>query len=356
MPSQVSRKADGCELHAAFNKMCGEEWMGIYQIQVVTYNSAQYIVDCLNSILAQSLQAERILVIDNGSVDDTVTFVRQVNGVELIELPANNGYAAGHNTGFSLLMDTPIDFVVTVNPDILLDPYYVERCINLLDSQTNCGGVQGKLMRQTKISCVTGDQGAIDNAISMIDSVGLQMERFFHVRDRGSEAVDDGQFDHDGQVWGVCGAAAVYRTAMLKQLNEHMGTFNETFFLYKEDVELCFRAKRLDWTFSYCSTAKATHYRGWQEHSRIGMIARAHSFSNQIIILLKYAPRNSKVFIGSALVEMVRFFVMVFIHPKVAWLVIRLLRSKWRAEMKLIHEQSSDSNPVDAGQSSAIRW
>jgi len=295
------------------------------QVQIVTYNSAAVIADCLSAVLAQSVQATRILVLDNGSDDGTLAIAREIaagdhEGLVQIRAQASNlGYAGAHNRGFAEALAAGVDTVLTVNPDVLLAPDYLAWCLHqvarALEAGVQLGGVMGKLIRS-------------DGRV--LDSTGLVMGPVLHVVDRGADEADRGQYDRAPDVWGICGAAALYTGACLRALHEHDNmVLDEAFFLYKEDVDLCWRARLLGFSFLYAPRAQAVHERGWKRGQAPHALAEANSWANQVGIVVAYTPIWRGMYWLAMAAECVRWLLLLTRRPRTARLAWRLMRERW---------------------------
>ena len=297
-----------------------ESFVPMVQVQIVTYNSENHLAECISSVLSQTYHRLRILIIDNASTDASRDISSQfVPSVHVMSLPRNLGYTGAHNVGFRHAFEQGAQYVLTLNPDARLSPDYVANLVKAISEDPRCGGVSGKLLRTS-----SGENG------EAIDSAGLRMEKFLHVRDRGSGRPDGPEFDEPSSVWGVCGAAAMYRMDVLLDLSPDAAAFDETFFLYKEDVDLSWRANRQSWHFLYCPTAVAYHHRGWAKGEQISPIAAAHSFANQIALLIRHVPRLSWRVVASLGIESVRLMLLAVRRPAVAGLSVRLIVQHWR--------------------------
>lgn len=311
------------------------------QVQVVTYNSLELIRKCLNSVLRQTSPIERIVVIDNGSTDGCVDlFDVEFSGVVVIRNSTNEGYAAGHNTGFRMAIRDGMDYVLTLNPDVELAPQYIGELIRQLEDDRRIGGVTGKLLRQN--SDASGRR--------IIDSTGLIMSHFFHVVDRDADASDVGQRSSVDIVWGVCGAAALYNVEMIRDLLCCEEVFDEAFFIYKEDVDLCWRAQRRSWIFAFVPYAVALHDRSWTRDRKMSITVASHSFANQIALLIRHSSGMSVMLFCSILVEVGRFLVLLFSRPVLAgralWLVHRSWNHHWRERYRLRAEDYGEQRAV----------
>lgn len=303
-------------------------------MQIVTYNSADAIKKCLDSVLQQTLESTRVVVIDNDSKDHSVNLIEQHFGrVIIMRNPANIGYTGGHNVGFSLAIQDGMDYVLTLNPDVELSPTYVQLLVHELASAPHLGGISGKLLRMESDSA----------GRKKIDSTGLMMERFFHVRDRDAGMPDVGQRDASDTVWGVTGAAALYRVSMLKDLGKMVPVFDESFFMYKEDVDLCWRARRRNWAFRYLPSAIAFHRRSWVRGNRMSAHIVAHSFANQIALLIRHSPRLGLNVIWAVVVELLRFIALLVRRPAAAIQAAYLIRRWWLHHWRMRrHLQETD--------------
>ncbi len=273
------------------------------QIQIVTYQQNPKTWLALRMALGQSLSPQSVLWIQNGHVQPLADDL--AGQIETICLPENRGYAAAHNVGFAIAFERGMHFVVTLNPDALLSSAYLETTITAMTRHSlRIGGATGKLTR-------TRPQ-------PRLDSTGLILDKFYHAHDRGQGQRDHGQFDTKEIVWGISGAAAVYKTEMLRQLSQSGPVLNEIFFAYKEDVELCWRARDLGWNFLYVPPALAIHNRHWTRGwSPIPASVRAHSFANQIFILQMYRNRSAYG-LPATVLEAVRFGLLGAAHPRAA--------------------------------------
>lgn len=294
------------------------------QIQIVTYNSRDVIVRCLVQADLQRFVNTQILVIDNASQDGTATLVREsFPRVRVIQNKTNVGYAAAHNQGIQLALKEGFDFVLTLNPDVRLDPDYLKHVLTAHTRHSPTvaclAGVTGKLMRDD---------------MRTLDSTGLEMQRFLHVRDRGSGQIDRGQYDTAGPPWGICGAAALYTMPFIRAMVHAGGFFDETFFIYKEDVDVCWRAARLGWYFGYVPEATALHARGWKAGEPISEIALRHSLANQVALLIAYAPLISSLTWQSFFVEGVRWLLLSLRRPTVVKAASKLVWKNLRHNLE----------------------
>ncbi len=252
--------------------------MSTVTVQIVTFNSADDIINCLKAISYQSFRVTEIIIVDNNSSDQTIEKIedwRKNNtiAIKIVRNSENVGFAGGHNLAINL---THSDYVLVLNPDVVLDKDYISQLVDVLEKNPNTGSVSGKLYRNRNQK--------------ILDSTGLTIKKNRRVFDRGSNEVDTGQWDVECNVFGVSGAAAIYRRTMIKNISFEKRFFDERFFAYKEDVDVAWRAQIFGWSSMYVPIAKANHSRGWKEHKKreeIPLFVRKHSYINRYYCILK---------------------------------------------------------------------
>ena len=255
---------------------------------VIGYQSRELLDTCLGALGRQSLSVDDVIFIDNCSGDGSVRFVReQYPDVRVIEHDSNLGYARAANEGIDASTG---EYVLILNPDVILQEGYVAAAIKSLAADPSAAGVTG-------ISYKYNFEG--DQATDIIDSAGLIMMRNRRVIDRGAGKRDEGQYAVRTEVFGVSGHCPVFRRAALEDAKIGSEYFDEDFFMYKEDVDLCWRLRLFGWTFWYEPTAVVYHGRGTGVVDRKGILGsvkgriqlspfqRYHSYVNQRMMILK---------------------------------------------------------------------
>jgi GT2 family glycosyltransferase len=153
----------------------------------------------------------------------------------------------------------PSDVHVVLNPDCRLAPQFLERALDAIQTDPSVGSVTGRLLRFRNDAATGGPLEEL--ADDILDSTGMVGRRNRRVLDRGAGLPAHGRDLHDAYVFGASGAAAVYRRAMLEDIAFRGEWFDESFFAYREDVDVAWRAQLLGWRCRYVSTALARHRR-----------------------------------------------------------------------------------------------
>jgi GT2 family glycosyltransferase len=185
----------------------------------------------LAALRAQTRPAERLVVVDDGSRDDSVAWLR-AEGVEVVEREASGGFAAAVNAGFAAVV-ADCDAIALVNTDVELASDWLARTVEVLEAVPEAGAVACKMVGMD-------DPGLIDDA-------GDALRRDGVCEQRGRGHRDAGQFDAAAEVWGACAGAALYRTRAVAEV----GGLDESYGMYLEDVDLALRLRLAGWTCRY---------------------------------------------------------------------------------------------------------
>lgn len=246
---------------------------------IVTYNSARYIRQCLESVLQQGKLAAEVVVIDNASSDATRTILREFeNRARIVYNSQNTGFAAAQNQAIQL---TGADWILTLNPDVRLTLSFLPHLLAVADCDPAVGTLCGKLL-------VMNEDGQLPSQ-PMFDSTGIYFTPSLRHLDRGSRTPDEGQYDRIEYVFGATGAAALYRRAMIDDISVFGEFFDSDFFAYREDADVAWRAQLLGWKCLYVPSAVAYHVRSVLPSNRrsLSPVINMHSVKNRFLMRIK---------------------------------------------------------------------
>ncbi|WP_240414728.1 glycosyltransferase family 2 protein [Paenibacillus periandrae] len=246
--------------------------MSSVSVHIVTYNSEAYIVDCLTAVLNQIYPIHSIIVIDNASSDKTEELLQPyLNRITYVANSVNNGFAGGHNQAIRL---SEAEYVLVLNPDVTMHPDYVSLLMQQCKLDSSLGSATGKLL--------------FKQSPEVIDSTGLTITKSRRGFDRGA-GESKAAWNVSGDVFGVCGAAALYSKKMVEYISVDGCFFDEDFFAYKEDVDVAWRSRIGGWKSYYCADAVAYHDRGWKKGSRrqTSLFVRRLSYINRYKMIIK---------------------------------------------------------------------
>jgi len=222
-------------------------------VNLLTYNSSPDLERFFTSLQQQTYKDFKVIVIDNASNDESVSQSARLWPTALIHKNSDNlGYTGGHNVGLGLV-DT--EYVLIANPDVMLAETFIEHLFADISQNQRLGSVGGKILRLTNTLNNNNDY-------VIIDSTGLVVHRNRRFVDRGQGETDHGQYDADGNIFGISGALVMYRMSALRQVRLTNGQyFDERYFMYREDIDLAWRLQHFGWSARYNHTAVAWHRR-----------------------------------------------------------------------------------------------
>lgn len=232
----------------------------LVSIVLIGFNSQKFLKTCLGSVSQQTYTHLEKIFIDNASTDPNDHSCEEVErnfpDVKVIKNTHNSGYTGASNQGFHISKG---EYVMILNPDIIMEPTYIEECVKAFERDQKMAAVTGKIYkydfehhRKTKF----------------IDTVGLFSYRNRRVIDDGQGLEDQGQFDEPTETFGISGACPLYRRCALNEIsiplagNKPTECWDEDFFMYKEDIDICWRLRLAGWKCWYQPTAVANHGRG----------------------------------------------------------------------------------------------
>lgn len=248
----------------------GKEPVGpapLVSVVMVNWNGRAWLAQSLPALQRQTFTDFEIIVVDNGSEDDSLAWLAvHWPAVRRLPLKRNLGFAAANNLGIRAARG---ELIVTLNNDTIAEPEWLAHMVTAVDAP-DIGMVAAKIL--------------VWHTPHLLDSTGIEVDITGTAWNRGAGQPANTPFSVD--VFGPSAAAALYRRSMLAQV----GLFDENFFAYYEDVDLAWRARRAGWRGVYAAEARVRHWHsatgGRNLPLKMGLIGR-----NRIWCLLKNYPR-----------------------------------------------------------------
>ncbi len=215
-------------------------------VHLIINNGAAWLPWCLESLYNQTKKEFFLLVIDNGSIDNSYKIVLDffnnhkeiLSRVRLIRNKNNLGFARAHNQAISW---TESEYVLVLNQDVYLTSNYLARLSDDLDNQERAAAMTGKML-SWQFQSETFHSSDFDNhSEKIIDSLGLMIKRSRQVINKAQGQVDDNKSQIPQRIFGVPATAALYRRRALAAVSPDGQVFDEDFVSYKEDVDLAWR-------------------------------------------------------------------------------------------------------------------
>src|SRR6202163_221303 len=248
-------------------------------VTIVTFNSGRFIKRCLESVLAQRYANKEIIVIDNASTDGTADILEQfVDRCRVVYNDENIGFAAAQNQAIATSTG---DWVLTLNPDVLLLPNFIQALADAGQMDSKIGTVCGKLLA-IRASFDLPDK-------PLVDSTGIYFTPMLRHLDRGSQEVDNGHYLNYEYVFGATAAAALYRREMIGDISILGEFFDPDFFVYREDADVAWRAQLMGWRCIYTPLARGYHVRAVLPGNRRALPPEInmHSVKNRFLMRIK---------------------------------------------------------------------
>ncbi len=240
-------------------------------VVILTFNSLELILNCLKSLKKISLVNIDLttIVVDNGSKAGVVENIQQkYPQVIVIDNKKNYGFARGINYGLKLAYEQNTDYILLLNDDTLLSKDFLKKLVN--ESEKNCYYISGPLIK-TANNTIWSLGGTIDKLRFSGGLIGYGQKN--NISDK-NQLVD-----------------FISGTAMLvkREVFEKVGFMDEDYFLYYDDVDFCFRAKKMGYDSYIIPSSKIIHL----ETATIKKNSPAHyyhSAKSHLIFVFKRAP------------------------------------------------------------------
>lgn len=279
-------------------------------IVILNWNGGNEVLDCLEYVINQTYSSVQLLVVDNGSTDQSLQAIRQnYPEIAIIENDRNLGYAEGMNIGIGHATG---EYVVLLNQDAFLKKDYLEEALQVFREDEQIGMVAGSVYSMVESF---ESQQAPQNC-------GIMMR--WQMRPIGNKACLDGV-----TVFGPSFACAMIRRKALEDVrcvfNDY---FDEDYFAYQEDIDLCFRLALRGWRTVYSSKLALQHRHGSATAGQVSMIAKPlwlqrHILKNRYLTSLKDIPTALMWKVVPALImgDAIRLLYFLLFSPRtlIAW-------------------------------------
>lgn len=238
---------------------------------VLNFNGWQETLTCVDSILSQSYGNFHILLIDNGSADESLEKLKSFDNhkkITFVKNPNNLGFSGGVNIGINYAIKNNYTYTALLNNDAVLTKDWLKILVSTLETK-KASVATGLLL--------SGDGKRIESTGDSFSNFGLPFPR---QRDEPTKIAAE-----SGYVFGGTAGASVYKTALF----EHIGLFDEKFFAYFEDTDIGYRAQLAGHKAYYEKEAIAYHDHGTTS-SKIPGFTVYQTFKNLPLLLWKDIP------------------------------------------------------------------
>ncbi|MEM7130826.1 MAG: glycosyltransferase family 2 protein [Chloroflexota bacterium] len=277
-------------------------------IVIVTWNTRDLIKGSLRSLEAEftghTPDTIEIFVVDNLSTDGTAEMIRsEFPQVKLIVNSRNRGFAAANNQALS---QSTGRYILILNPDTEIRPGGIKKLVEFLDTDSKTGAVGPLLLNA---------DGTLQLSCDPEPTLSRELWRLLHL-DRlvpyGIYPQGSWPRDEHREVDVIKGACMLVRGETLDQI----GLFDEEFFIYSEEVDLCYRIRQAGWQIQWVPQAEVVHY-GGQSTKQVA--------SEMFQLLYKYKLiyfRKNHGHLAAAIYKVILAFVSsirILLYPLAAW-------------------------------------
>jgi GT2 family glycosyltransferase len=222
------------------NQLLGgqDRWPTVW-IVVLNWNRPQDTVQCISSLQQVEYPACRILVIDNGSTDDSVELFRALPGIELLVHDRNLGFAAGNNGGIQYALAHGAEYVLLLNNDTTVSPSLISKLVDVAEADRQIG--------------IVGPVIYYADRPEEVWFAGMRFRHSLYVVRRGLHLASSPGSVEDVDFVSGCGMLVRSETW------RRVGLFDPRFFMYYEDLDLCIRAKKAGYRVVCATGAEMWH-------------------------------------------------------------------------------------------------
>jgi len=265
-------------------------------VLIVNYNGAPWLRDCLESLAAVTYANREVVVVDNGSGDDSLEVLSEYDWVVTVKSERNLGFAGGNNLGYRHCKG---QFVLLLNNDTVVTPGFLEPLVRHLERHPEVGIVQSK-MRMSR------QGGVLDVCGSFLTAFGF----LYHV---GYWKPDGPRYARSSPVFSAKGACMMFRRELVERAGGVL--FEESFFCYYEETDFCHRAWLTGAETHFVPDSVIDHLHGATGGvpNRAGFVLR-HYLRNQLFSLLGNLS-------GTGLARVLPLYAVVFSASLLAALV-----------------------------------
>ena len=241
-------------------------------IVIPNINGKGWLKDSIESIYAQTEQDFDLIVVDNGSTDESLEQARSYctrPNFTLIENGRNTGFSYAVNQGIARAQSK---YVVLFNNDAFAEPQWLAELLRTADADPKIFAVQSLMIRHF-------ERDICDDAGDYVTLFGWACKR--------GDGMYWRRYTKPGRIFSACGGASLYRKSILDEI----GLFDELFFAYFEDVDISWRANSLGYKNLYCPAAKCYHICGASTGAvKYNAFKSQQSGRNSILLPLKNEP------------------------------------------------------------------
>ncbi len=246
-----------------------EEKKLMVSVVIPNWNGKKYLRQCLKSLRQQDFRKFEIIVVDNGSEDDSVDMMkREFPEVKILRMRKNEGFCRAVNKGIHA---AKAPYILLLNNDTRAEATFVKEMFRGIRRHKNCFSCQAKMIQKDY-------PDLIDDAGDFYSALGWAF----------ADGKGEPEWEHNNEkkIFSSCAGAAIYRKSILDKI----GLFDESHFAYLEDLDLGYRAKRYGYENWFLPKARVYHVGSGTTGSQYNKFKVHHSARNNVYVIYKNMP------------------------------------------------------------------
>lgn len=245
-------------------------------VVILNWNGKNFLEKFLPSVISCNSSFAEIIIADNASTDDSVSFLKNnYPNIQIIQNTTNGGFAKGYNDA---LKEVKAEYYVLLNSDVEVTPGWLDAIIKLMDADTSIAACQPKLKEYNN-----------KNYFEYAGAAGGFIDKYGYPFCRGrileNIEEDKGQYNDLREVFWATGACLFVRA----ECYHKVGGFDEDFFAHMEEIDLCWRLKNNGYKIMYCPDSLVYHV-GGGTLNKISPLKTFLNFRNNLILIFKNHP------------------------------------------------------------------
>lgn len=259
---------------------------------IVNYNVKYFIEVCLHSVFraAEGIDTE-VIVVDNNSMDDSCAMIKaKYPQVTLIENKENTGFGHANNQGVAIAKG---EYILFVNPDTVMPEDFLQKMVGYMDQHPEAGSAGPKLIDGRGVYAPDGKKSFPSLSVAIFKTTGVNkifskspyFNKYYAVHVAEDEVAE---------VDILSGCCMLVRHSVIKEVG---GAFDEAYFMYCEDFDLCYRIQQAGYKNIYYPETTLIHYKG--ESTKKATISHVRIFNDALSTFVRkhYSKTNARLFI-----------------------------------------------------------
>jgi GT2 family glycosyltransferase len=285
----------------------------LVSVIIVNWNGKKYLKECCSSLRSQNYPNIEIIIVDNGSIDGSVNYVRKhYPNIKIIKNNKNLGYAGGNNVGYNAAKG---EYILFLNNDTKVTKSFLTNLVKVLESSDRIGVVQSKIL--------------LMDMPERIDSIGSFLTPTGFLYHFGVQKKDVSKYNVQMPIYSAKGACALFRRDVLKKVEVDETIFDERFFCYFEETDLAHRIWLAGYKILYVPSSVIFHKLGATSVSLDNEFVQFHSFKNRISSYLKNFGASQLILILPLHLLICEFFSLTSLLSKNFKLFFAIQRAIW---------------------------